>query len=316
LSLDGGVVASRAQLDIQVMPADPNDWYFGVDASPLLRRVEPVATATVNGKTARSVSVFQMNSVGNYAINSWVVDPDHSAVATTVPSGTTTTTTNPSGATTTCTDPTKWAVSYWDNDTLTGDPADEVCEGAVARNWGLGGPAETDVDYFSGRWTKIVNFAPGNYEFTIGADDGVRMRVDGNLVYNKWVDKAYSEETVLVPLGGSHVIEIEYYERANDARLTMEWSDVPVCANDEPQWFVRYFNGTSLQNSKLRFERHDDSPNFDWGKGRPSEGSLKVGARTRSPLAGSGLRTSPSPACTGSRSAAMTAPASMSTAPR
>ena len=48
----------------RLMPSGPNDWYFGVDASPLLRRVELVATATMNGKTARSVSSFQVNSVG------------------------------------------------------------------------------------------------------------------------------------------------------------------------------------------------------------------------------------------------------------
>ncbi len=306
LSLDGGVVASRAELDIQAMPADPGDWYFGVDASPLLRRVELVATATVNGKTARSVSSFQLNSVGNYAINSWIVDPDHSSVATTAPSGTTTTTTVPSGTTTTtvpsgttttttmpsgttttttttiptttaCADPTKWAVTYWDNTTLTGPPADEVCEDAVDHDWGSGGPAATATDLFSGRWTKTVNFPPGNYAFTIGADDGVRMTIDGNPVYSRWVDKAFSSETIVVPLNGDHDIEVEYYEWGGGARLLMQWAEVPVCAADQAQWYGRYYNGTSLSESNFRFDRNDDSPNFDWGYGRPSEGGQSVG---------------------------------------
>ncbi len=304
LSLDGGVVATRAQLDIQAMPADPNDWYLGVDASPLLRRVELVATATVNGKTARSVASFQVNSVGSYAINSWIVDPDHTTVATTVPSGTTTTTTVPSGTTTTttvpsgttttttvpsgptttttvpattaCTDPTKWAVSYWDNTTLTGPPAAEVCEAAVSHDWVAGGPAGTDFDLFSGRWTKTVNFPAGNYAFTIGADDGVRMRIDGTTVYSRWVNKSFSTESVVVPLtSGNHVIEVDYYEWGGNAQLAMDWSTVPVCAADQPQWYGRYYNGTSLSN--FRFDRYDDSPNFDWGNGHPSQGSLDVG---------------------------------------
>ena len=67
-------------------------------------------------------------------------------------------------------DSTKWAVSYWNNTSLTGAPAAEVCEDAVNQNWGFGGPSVTDVDLFSGRWTKTVNLPAGNYQFTIGAD--------------------------------------------------------------------------------------------------------------------------------------------------
>ncbi|MDG2040533.1 MAG: hypothetical protein P8J30_08630 [Ilumatobacter sp.] len=48
------------------------------------------------------------------------------------------------------------------------------------------------------------------------------MRIDGNLVLYECVDEAYSEETVAVPPGGSHVIEIECHERVDGAGLTME----------------------------------------------------------------------------------------------
>ncbi len=358
LSLDGGVVASRAVLDISAMPANANDWYFGVDASPLLRRVELIATATVNGKTARSVSSFQVNSVGSYAINSWIVDPDHSSTGGGAAGGSTAGGSTAGGSTaggstaggstaggstaggstaggstdggstaggstaggstaggstaggttdggstaggstaggstaggstdggstaggsttTPCADPTKWAVSYWDNTTLTGPAADEVCEDGVAQTWGSGGPAATGTDFFSGRWTKTVNFAPGVYQFTIGADDGVRMRIDGNTVYDRWVDKSFSTETFTASLNGDHVIEVDYYEWGGGAQLLMTWSDVPVCAPDQDQWFGQYYNGTSLSSSNFRFDRWDDSPNFDWGDGRPSEGSDNVG---------------------------------------
>ena len=309
LSLDGGVVASRVELDIRAMPGDPNDWYFGVDASPLLRRVELVSTATVNGKTARSVAVFQVNSVGSYAINSWIVDPDHSSTGGSTGGGSTTGGSTTGGSTgggsttggsttggsttggsttggsttggpspTACADPTKWAVSYWDNTSLTGTPAGEVCEDAVDQNWGFGGPSVTDVDLFSGRWTKTVNLPAGNYEFTIGADDGVRMRIDGAMVYDRWINKSFSSETIVVPLSnGDHLIEVDYYEWGGEARLLMQWATAPVCAPDQPDWYGRYYNGTSLQESNFRFDRNDASPNFDWGGGRPSNGSTSVG---------------------------------------
>ena len=403
VQLDGGVVAARADLDISVMPASANDWYFGVDASPLLQRVELEATATVSGKTARSVAVFQINSIGDYAINTWVVDPDGSSGGWTGGGGTTDGGTTDGGTTdggttdggttdggttdggttdggttdggttdggttdggttdggttdggttdggttdggttdggttdggttdggttdggttdggttdggttdggttdggttdggttdggttdggttdggstdgggpttTPCADPTKWAVSYWDNTTLTGPPADEVCEDAVDHNWGFGGPAATAANYFSGQWTKTVNFPAGNYEFTVGADDGVRLWIDGSLVYNRWVDKSFSTETVIVPLSsGNHVIRVDYYEWGGSARLLADWSNVPVCAPDDPQWFGRYYNGTSLSN--LKFERYDNSPNFDWGRGQPEHNGDDVG---------------------------------------
>jgi hypothetical protein len=317
LSLDGGVVASRAELDISAMPADADDWYFGVDASPLLRRVELIATATVNGKTARSVATFQVNSVGSYAINTWVVDPDHSSTGGGPGGGSTAGGSTAGGSTaggstaggstaggstaggstaggstaggstaggstaggaTGCTDPTKWAVKYWDNTTLSGTPAAQICEDAVDNNWGGGGPAGTGSDFFSGRWTKTVNFAAGNYQFLIGADDGVRMRIDGVTVYNRWVDKSFSTETVVLPLtAGDHVIEVEYYEWGGGARLLMQWSSVPVCPADQPSWYGRYYDGTGLSESKFEFDRYDASPNFDWGGGRPSEGSRDVG---------------------------------------
>ena len=67
------------------------------------------------------------------------------------------------------------------------------------------------------------------------------------------------------------------YEWGGEARLLMQWATAPVCAPDQPDWYGRYYNGTSLQESNFRFDRNDASPNFDWGGGRPSNGSTSVG---------------------------------------
>ena len=42
---------------------------------------------------------------------------------------------------------------------------------------------------FAARWTRTMSFAPGDYEFAVTADDGVRLYVDGVRVIDKWIDQ-------------------------------------------------------------------------------------------------------------------------------
>ncbi len=58
----------------------------------------------------------------------------------------------------------------------------------------------------------------GTYAFTVTADDGVRLYVDGKLVIDRWVDQGATTYTVSVPLGaGTHTVVMAYYENAWDA---------------------------------------------------------------------------------------------------
>lgn len=332
MKLDGGVVATRAELDASVLPNNSTGWYFGVDASPLLRRVQLEATAVIGGRTARSVAIFQVNSVGNYAINSWIVDPNGSsggwgtgAPTTTVPTAatttttptttvpptttttstttttTTTTTTVPTGGSTTtttsttvppptttttttttttlpptteCTDPTKWAASYFDNMTVTGTPGGQTCEDDVVEPWGSGSPAGVGNDSFSAVFTKSVNFPnAGVHTFTIGADDGIRLYIDGTLTYDRWVDKSFNTEEIDVLLtSGNHDIRIEYYENTGDAEIAVNWTYAgpPPCSPDDPSWFAEYYNGTGLRGNKHQFDKYEtQGPNWNWSTGQP-----------------------------------------------
>ena len=50
-----------------------------------------------------------------------------------------------------------------------------------------------------------MSFAPGDYEFAVTADDGVRLYVDGVRVINKWIDQAPTTYRTTLPLdGGPH----------------------------------------------------------------------------------------------------------------
>jgi hypothetical protein len=95
---------------------------------------------------------------------------------------------------------------------------------ALAINWGLGGPSGTAPDTFSIRWRGTFTFSAGTYAFTVGADDGVRLKIDGATRIDDWSDHGYRETSQSVTLtGGPHLIEVEYYEQGGDARVELRW---------------------------------------------------------------------------------------------
>jgi hypothetical protein len=95
---------------------------------------------------------------------------------------------------------------------------------ALAINWGLGGPSGTAPDTFSIRWRGTFTFSAGTYAFTVGADDGVRLKIDGITQIDDWSDHGYREPVQSVTLGGgTHLIEVEYYEQGGDARVELRW---------------------------------------------------------------------------------------------
>jgi hypothetical protein len=113
----------------------------------------------------------------------------------------------------------------YDNTALSGSPQATAPSGptlaspvpspatALAIEWGNGGPSGTAPDTFSIRWKGNFTFPAGTYTFTVGADDGVRLKFDGTTRIDDWGDHPYRESSQSVALtGGSHLIEVEYYE--------------------------------------------------------------------------------------------------------
>ncbi len=63
-------------------------------------------------------------------------------------------------------------------------------EEAIDHDWGEGSPGPgIAANRFVARWTRTLSFAPGDYEFAVTADDGVRLYVDGVRVIDKWIDQ-------------------------------------------------------------------------------------------------------------------------------
>ena len=65
-----------------------------------------------------------------------------------------------------------------------------------------------------------MNFLAGDYEFTVGSDEGFRLYVDDVLVSSVWSNRTFAETTVIVPVtAGAHTVKLEYYEATGVARM-------------------------------------------------------------------------------------------------
>ncbi len=120
-----------------------------------------------------------------------------------------------------------WKGEYFGNNSLSGTPALTRNDTTIDFNWGTGAPATgLPTDNFSVRWSRTLGFQAGVYRFSVIADDGVRIYVDGVLLISEWHssagDRTYSKDVLIN--AGNHTVIVEYYEGANNA-LAKAWMD-------------------------------------------------------------------------------------------
>jgi hypothetical protein len=118
---------------------------------------------------------------------------------------------------------------YFNNMTLSGAPTIERVDNVIDFDWDYQSPdAALQYDFFSARWTKSEMFQGGTYRFTITSDDGLRIKIDGNTVYDQWFDQSATPHTVDLPItGGLHSVVIEYYENDLTAVCRVSWTLLP-----------------------------------------------------------------------------------------
>jgi hypothetical protein len=129
---------------------------------------------------------------------------------------------------------------YFDNANLTGSKLTRI-DPTVNFNWGTGTPDPSiGVDSFSVRWTGAVlpPHASGtrSYTFYTNTNDGVRLRVNGQLIDN-WADGPLRENSASVDLeaGLLHSISMEFYENTNTAQAELRWSSTGIAKQIIPQ---------------------------------------------------------------------------------
>ncbi len=66
--------------------------------------------------------------------------------------------------------------------------------------------------------------------FTVTADDGVRLYLDGKLIIDKWKDQAATTYNSIKWINaGAHTIKMEYYEHNGFATAKLSWQ--PASSN-------------------------------------------------------------------------------------
>jgi alpha-D-xyloside xylohydrolase len=113
-------------------------------------------------------------------------------------------------------------------------------------NWTTSLAPGLSHDNYSVRWEgSILTGKAGEYSFNLGADDGMRLWVDGKLIIEDWNSRAYLQKTATVSLPAQTrvPIKIEYYQDRNDARIDLTWRE-PGTAKKAPTRSVYLPRGT------------------------------------------------------------------------
>jgi hypothetical protein len=128
----------------------------------------------------------------------------------------------------------QFLANYYSNQTLSGTVALARCESRIDYLWGAGSPGPTvPSDHFSARWVGDFAFDAGTTQFSVTADDGIRLWIDDVLLIDKWIDQSATTYTATRPLtAGTHRIRVEYYDNAVDAVARLSWAT--VSANGPP----------------------------------------------------------------------------------
>jgi hypothetical protein len=163
----------------------------------------------------------------------------------------------------------EWKGEYFNNISLSGAPSAARNDAAVNFDWGTGVPVQgLPADNFSVRWTRSILFAAKTYQFTVKADDGVRVWIDNNIIIDEWHSASAGSFSRDVALSaGSHAIRIEYYEATGNANIQLKFEE----AQTYSAWKGEYFNNPSISGLPI-LTRNDIAVSFDWDNGAPAQG--------------------------------------------
>lgn len=171
-----------------------------------------------------------------------------------------------------------YQAEYFANRDLAGAPVLTRHDATIDFNWGGGRPGDgVPTDNFSARWKRsVVAEVEGSYKFTVTADDGIRLFIDGQKVLDKWFPQGATTYSIAHQLTqGAHDVVLEYFEAGGDAVAKLAYertSDPPPPPPPPPEPFAaEYFDNSSLSGQPV-LTRTDDEINFDWGEGAPAPG--------------------------------------------
>jgi hypothetical protein len=93
-------------------------------------------------------------------------------------------------------------------------------------DWGAASPVGgVATDNFFVRWMGNLGVdTDATYTFSVLADDGVRLWIDGILLIDAWRIGDVSESDERLLAAGNHTVVLEYFDSTGDAMLKLSWS--------------------------------------------------------------------------------------------
>jgi|GEM_PF-3801470 len=136
----------------------------------------------------------------------------------------------------------QYLAEYFDNVTLSGEPVLTRCETTISHTWDAGDSPGTGVgdDQFSVRWTGNFDFDAGEYTFFMLTDDGMRVWLDDDLIFDRWFNQEpFPEHQVKRTIGeGNHTIRIEYFEDLYSGVAQFRYMQTPEVTSVSPDTAV------------------------------------------------------------------------------
>jgi len=118
-----------------------------------------------------------------------------------------------------------WYGEYYNGVVFGGLPAMTRTDADLRFNWGGGSPNPLIIgqDYFSVRWTRLVNFTPGTYTFRATVDDGVRVWVGNDKIIDQWGLRQRQTFEATKTVSGPTIVKVEFFEYQANAEMTLTW---------------------------------------------------------------------------------------------
>ncbi|WP_346207848.1 PA14 domain-containing protein [Caldifermentibacillus hisashii] len=126
-----------------------------------------------------------------------------------------------------------WAAYYYNNTNLEGQPASGtvIVAGSnedLYQDYGASAPMQNvNSDNFSARYITAKHLSSGYHTIEAKADDGIRILVDGKVIYERWTSNSTNTDIINFYVennNGSdiHWIEVQYMEQTGNSNVSVQ----------------------------------------------------------------------------------------------
>lgn len=130
-------------------------------------------------------------------------------------------------------------------------------------DWKKGEVFDLQKDSVLVKAARTIDFVNGSYEFIVGSDDGVRVWLDSEVLFDDWKDRSFKTDSEVLELSGEHNLSLEYYEKRGNARLYFDIVASEFSGKVKPilecvEWHNNsiYDNVTNTTNYSMSYTAH------------------------------------------------------------